>query len=162
MLDLVGLDPDTYPTAISATLRRTAAARRGCSRAGGRSPVLLMDEPFGAVDPITRGLLQDELLRLQAELGKTIVFVTTTSMSGQARDESRCWQPIPHPAVRHPCAILADPPTRPSPVSSARTPRSNSSPDSVRDVELAAARPPPKSDPVETCAPLAGRDWPWR
>ncbi|MET0317991.1 MAG: ATP-binding cassette domain-containing protein, partial [Rhodococcus fascians] len=39
-------------------------------------PVLLMDEPFGAVDPITRGLLQDELMRLQSELGKTIVFVT--------------------------------------------------------------------------------------
>ncbi len=39
-------------------------------------PVLLMDEPFGAVDPITRGVLQDELMRLQADLGKTIVFVT--------------------------------------------------------------------------------------
>jgi osmoprotectant transport system ATP-binding protein len=39
-------------------------------------PVLLMDEPFGAVDPITRGNLQDELMRLQSELGKTIVFVT--------------------------------------------------------------------------------------
>src|SRR5690606_7390338 len=39
-------------------------------------PVLLMDEPFGAVDPITRGVLQDELMNLQAELGKTIVFVT--------------------------------------------------------------------------------------
>jgi osmoprotectant transport system ATP-binding protein len=38
--------------------------------------VLLMDEPFGAVDPITRSSLQDELLRLQTELGKTIVFVT--------------------------------------------------------------------------------------
>jgi osmoprotectant transport system ATP-binding protein len=39
-------------------------------------PVLLMDEPFGAVDPITRGNLQDELMRLQTELRKTIVFVT--------------------------------------------------------------------------------------
>ena len=39
-------------------------------------PVLLMDEPFGAVDPVVRTQLQDELLRLQQELGKTIVFVT--------------------------------------------------------------------------------------
>ncbi len=39
-------------------------------------PVLLMDEPFGAVDPVVRTQLQDELIRLQKELGKTIVFVT--------------------------------------------------------------------------------------
>ena len=39
-------------------------------------PVLLMDEPFGAVDPVVRGRLQDEFLRLQRELGKTVVFVT--------------------------------------------------------------------------------------
>ena len=43
---------------------------------GGDPPVLLMDEPFGAVDPVTRNRLQDQFLELQAELKKTIVFVT--------------------------------------------------------------------------------------
>ena len=43
---------------------------------GADPPVLLMDEPFGAIDPITRDRLQDEFLRLQAEVRKTIVFVT--------------------------------------------------------------------------------------
>ena len=78
LLDLVGLDPaacrERYP---SAALRRPAAARRASP---GRSPptrrCMLMDEPFGAVDPIVRERLQDELLRLQAELRKTILFVT--------------------------------------------------------------------------------------
>ena len=42
-------------------------------------PVMLMDEPFGSTDPITRARLQDEFLRLQREVGKTIVFVRATS-----------------------------------------------------------------------------------
>ncbi|EME21650.1 ABC transporter ATP-binding protein [Rhodococcus triatomae] len=77
MLDLVGLDPDTYRDRYPRQLSGGQQQRVGVARAlAADPPVLLMDEPFGAVDPITRGLLQDELLRLQSELGKTIVFVT--------------------------------------------------------------------------------------
>jgi len=77
MLDLVGLDPGTYLYRYPRQLSGGQQQRVGVARAlAADPPVLLMDEPFGAVDPITRGLLQDELMRLQAELGKTIVFVT--------------------------------------------------------------------------------------
>ncbi|MCA2208269.1 ATP-binding cassette domain-containing protein [Nocardia rosealba] len=77
MLDLVGLDPDTYRHRYPRQLSGGQQQRVGVARAlAADPPVLLMDEPFGAVDPITRALLQDELLRLQGELGKTIVFVT--------------------------------------------------------------------------------------
>ncbi|MFH5208001.1 ABC transporter ATP-binding protein [Antrihabitans spumae] len=77
MLDLVGLDPDTYRDRYPRQLSGGQQQRVGVARAlAADPPVLLMDEPFGAVDPITRGLLQDELMRLQTELGKTIVFVT--------------------------------------------------------------------------------------
>ncbi|MBJ8343336.1 ABC transporter ATP-binding protein [Antrihabitans sp. YC2-6] len=77
MLDLVGLDPDTYRNRYPRQLSGGQQQRVGVARAlAADPPILLMDEPFGAVDPITRGLLQDELLRLQTELGKTIVFVT--------------------------------------------------------------------------------------
>jgi osmoprotectant transport system ATP-binding protein len=77
LLALVGLDPDAhrdrYPDQLSGGQRQ----RVGVARAlGADPPVLLMDEPFGAVDPITRGRLQDELLRLQATVRKTIVLVT--------------------------------------------------------------------------------------
>nr|WP_208407107.1 betaine/proline/choline family ABC transporter ATP-binding protein [Amycolatopsis granulosa] len=77
MLDLVGLDPaqfhDRYPRQLSGGQQQRVGVARALAA---DPPVLLMDEPFGAVDPITRGNLQDELLRLQSELGKTIVFVT--------------------------------------------------------------------------------------
>ncbi|MEU4418536.1 ABC transporter ATP-binding protein [Nocardia salmonicida] len=77
MLTLVGLDPDTYRNRYPRQLSGGQQQRVGVARAlAADPPVLLMDEPFGAVDPITRALLQDELLRLQSELGKTIVFVT--------------------------------------------------------------------------------------
>ncbi|WP_137722996.1 ABC transporter ATP-binding protein [Prescottella subtropica] len=77
MLDLVGLDPDTYRGRYPRQLSGGQQQRVGVARAlAADPPVLLMDEPFGAVDPITRGLLQDELMRLQSDLGKTIVFVT--------------------------------------------------------------------------------------
>ncbi len=77
MLDLVGMDPKIYSGRYPRQLSGGQQQRVGVARAlAADPPILLMDEPFGAVDPITRGLLQDELLRLQTELGKTIVFVT--------------------------------------------------------------------------------------
>ncbi|RSM75966.1 ABC transporter ATP-binding protein [Kibdelosporangium aridum] len=77
MLDLVGLDPAEYRDRYPRELSGGQQQRVGVARAlAADPPVLLMDEPFGAVDPITRGNLQDELMRLQAELRKTIVFVT--------------------------------------------------------------------------------------
>jgi osmoprotectant transport system ATP-binding protein len=77
LLDLVGLDPGEfhgrYPRGLSGGQRQ----RVGLARAlAADPPVLLMDEPFGGLDPITRDHLQDELIRLQHELHKTIVFVT--------------------------------------------------------------------------------------
>ena len=77
MLELVGLDPSDYRDRYPAQLSGGQQQRVGVARAlAADPPVLLMDEPFGAVDPITRASLQDELLRLQDELRKTIVFVT--------------------------------------------------------------------------------------
>jgi osmoprotectant transport system ATP-binding protein len=77
LLDLVGLDPGQYADRYPRQLSGGQQQRVGVARAlAADPPVLLMDEPFGAVDPITRSTLQDELLRLQAELRKTIVFVT--------------------------------------------------------------------------------------
>ena len=77
LLDLVGLDPDEYRDRYPKELSGGQQQRVGVARAlAADPPVLLMDEPFGAVDPITRQRLQDELLRIQEELGKTIVCVT--------------------------------------------------------------------------------------
>ncbi|WIX86913.1 ATP-binding cassette domain-containing protein [Amycolatopsis sp. DG1A-15b] len=77
MMDLVGLDPADFRDRFPRQLSGGQQQRVGVARAlAADPPVLLMDEPFGAVDPITRGNLQDELLRLQSELQKTIVFVT--------------------------------------------------------------------------------------
>ncbi|WP_285637843.1 ATP-binding cassette domain-containing protein [Lentzea sp. NBRC 102530] len=77
MMDLVGLDPGEFGDRFPRQLSGGQQQRVGVARAlAADPPVLLMDEPFGAVDPITRGHLQDELLRLQNELRKTIVFVT--------------------------------------------------------------------------------------
>ncbi|MDL5201840.1 betaine/proline/choline family ABC transporter ATP-binding protein [Streptomyces sp. ALI-76-A] len=77
MLDLVGLDPGEfhgrYPRALSGGQQQRVGVARALAA---DPPVLLMDEPFGAVDPITRDHLQDELIRVQHELHKTIVFVT--------------------------------------------------------------------------------------
>jgi osmoprotectant transport system ATP-binding protein len=77
LLELTNLDPDQfrdrYPRELSGGQQQRVGVARGLAA---DPPVLLMDEPFGAVDPITRARLQDELLRLQAELRKTIVFVT--------------------------------------------------------------------------------------
>jgi osmoprotectant transport system ATP-binding protein len=77
LLDLVGLDPDRYGRRYPHELSGGERQRVGVARAlGGDPPVLLMDEPFGAVDPVTRLRLQQQFLDLQASLKKTIVFVT--------------------------------------------------------------------------------------
>jgi osmoprotectant transport system ATP-binding protein len=76
LLELVGL-PAEYARRYPAQLSGGQQQRVGVARAlAADPPVLLMDEPFGAVDPIVRAQLQKEFLRLQAELRKTIVFVT--------------------------------------------------------------------------------------
>jgi len=77
LLDLVGLDPARYRGRYPKELSGGQQQRVGVARAlGADPPVMLMDEPFGAIDPITRDRLQNELLRLQDEIKKTIVFVT--------------------------------------------------------------------------------------
>jgi osmoprotectant transport system ATP-binding protein len=77
LLDLVGLAPDRYGSAYPDELSGGEAQRVGVARAlAADPPVLLMDEPFGAVDPLTRERLQQEFLGIQARLRKTVVFVT--------------------------------------------------------------------------------------
>jgi osmoprotectant transport system ATP-binding protein len=77
LLALVGLDPGRYATRYPAQLSGGERQRAGVARAlAAEPPVMLMDEPFGAVDPIVRERLQSELLRIQRELGTTVLFVT--------------------------------------------------------------------------------------
>jgi osmoprotectant transport system ATP-binding protein len=76
LMEIVGLAPEMakrYPTQLSGGQQQRVGVARALAA---DPPVLLMDEPFSAVDPVVRESLQDELLRLQSELGKTIVFVT--------------------------------------------------------------------------------------
>jgi osmoprotectant transport system ATP-binding protein len=77
LLELVGLDPERdarrYPSQLSGGQRQRVGVARAMAV---DPPLMLMDEPFGAIDPITRTRLQDEFLRLQERIGKTVVFVT--------------------------------------------------------------------------------------
>lgn len=77
LLALVGLDParvrERYPTELSGGERQRVGVARAMAA---EPPLMLMDEPFGAVDPIVRERLQDEFLRLHQRLGMTVVFVT--------------------------------------------------------------------------------------
>lgn len=77
LLDMVGLDPeryrDRYPRELSGGQQQRVGVARGLAA---DPPVILMDEPFGAVDPITRTRLQDEMLSIQRQLRKTIICVT--------------------------------------------------------------------------------------
>ena len=77
LLAMVGLDPDVYYDRYPGELSGGQQQRIGVLRALASEPdIILMDEPFGALDPITREQLQDELKQLQEKLKKTIVFVT--------------------------------------------------------------------------------------
>ncbi len=77
LLDLIGLDPGLYRGKYPAQLSGGEAQRIGVARAlAADPPVLLMDEPFGAVDPLNREILQLEFAVLQRKLRKTVVFVT--------------------------------------------------------------------------------------
>jgi len=77
LLELVGLDParvrDRYPSQLSGGERQRVGVARAMAA---EPPVMLMDEPFGAVDPIVRERLQNEFLRLHRQLGTTVLFVT--------------------------------------------------------------------------------------
>jgi osmoprotectant transport system ATP-binding protein len=77
LLQLIGMDPDDIGRRYPAQLSGGQRQRVGVARAlAADPPLMLMDEPFGAIDPITRTRLQDEFLRLQARVRKTVVFVT--------------------------------------------------------------------------------------
>ena len=77
LLEMVGLDPDVHRHKYPRQLSGGQQQRVGVARAlGADPPIMLMDEPFGAVDPITREILQEEFLQIQREIGKTIIFVT--------------------------------------------------------------------------------------
>jgi osmoprotectant transport system ATP-binding protein len=77
LLELIGLDPDEFSDRYPAQLSGGQQQRVGLARAlAGDPPVMLMDEPFSAVDPITRERLQNDFLRLHRAVPKTVVFVT--------------------------------------------------------------------------------------
>ncbi|KPJ86623.1 MAG: glycine betaine ABC transporter ATP-binding protein [Spirochaetes bacterium DG_61] len=77
LLELIGLDPGLYGSKYPQELSGGEAQRIGVARAlAADPPILLMDEPFGAVDPLTREILQTEFVKIQRELKKTVVFVT--------------------------------------------------------------------------------------
>ncbi len=77
LLEMVGLDPDVNRDKFPRQLSGGQQQRVGVARAlGADPPIMLMDEPFGAVDPITREVLQEEFLQIQKEISKTIIFVT--------------------------------------------------------------------------------------
>ncbi len=77
LLEMVNLDPDTYRDNFPIQLSGGQKQRVGVARAFAADPdIILMDEPFSALDPVTRSELQNEIVKLQKQFGKTIVFVT--------------------------------------------------------------------------------------
>lgn len=77
LLNRVGLSPEEYINKYPSELSGGEAQRVGIARSlAADQEIILMDEPFGALDPITRSIIQNELIQLQKELGKTVIFVT--------------------------------------------------------------------------------------
>ncbi|GDY31672.1 ABC transporter ATP-binding protein [Gandjariella thermophila] len=112
LLDLVGLSPETYRRRYPKHLSGGEQQRVGVARAlAADPPVMLMDEPFGAIDPITRERLQDELLDLQARIRKTIVLVThDVAEAVKLGDRIALFEPHARLAqYDRPAAILAEP-----------------------------------------------------
>jgi osmoprotectant transport system ATP-binding protein len=113
LLELVGLDParvrDRYPPELSGGERQRVGVARALAV---EPPLLLMDEPFGAVDPVVREHLQDEFLRIHERLGMTVVFVThdvdeaikvgtrvgVMEVGGRLAQFSSPWELLSHPA----------------------------------------------------------------
>ncbi|MBF6174452.1 ABC transporter ATP-binding protein [Nocardia blacklockiae] len=166
MLELVGLDPGTFRDRYPRQLSGGQQQRVGVARAlAADPPVLLMDEPFGAVDPITRGLLQDELLRLQAELHKTIVFVThdfneAVKLGDRIAvlgNQSRILQ------YDTPAAILAEPADETvAGFVGADAALKQLTLVRVQDVDLGQCPTAVESDPVDPLRDaLAAREWKW-
>ncbi|MCW2923761.1 MAG: transporter related [Thermoleophilia bacterium] len=77
LLDLVGLDPSAFGARFPSQLSGGQRQRVGVARAlAANPPVMLMDEPFGAIDPLVREQIQDEFLKMQRDISKTIIIVT--------------------------------------------------------------------------------------
>ena len=98
MLVLVGLDPEKFPQRYPHQLSGGQRQRVGVARAlAADPPILLMDEPFGALDPLTRSEIHQEFRELQRKLGKTIVIVThdinEALLLGTRIAIARCWKP---------------------------------------------------------------------
>ncbi len=111
LLETVQLSGDfrqRYPRQLSGGQQQRVGVARALAA---DPPVMLMDEPFGATDPITRERLQAEFLRLQESIGKTIIFVTHDFDEAirLGRPHRGAVRAQPHRAVRHPPAILAAP-----------------------------------------------------
>src|SRR5438046_10643908 len=91
LLELIGLDPAEMRGRSPAQLSGGQRQRIGVARAlAADPPAMLMDEPFGAIDPINRERLQNQLLRLQSEIRKTIIFVTHDIRSEERRVGKEC------------------------------------------------------------------------
>jgi len=117
LLDMVGLDPADFRTRYPHQLSGGQQQRIGVARAlAADPPIILMDEPFGALDPITREQLQNEFLELESEIAKTVLFVThdifeAVKMGDRiALLDQGCLQQVatPQELVAHPANAFVD------------------------------------------------------
>ncbi len=113
LLDLVGLPPGEFRSRRPRELSGGQAQRVGIARAlAGDPPILLMDEPFGALDALTRGVLADALRDIQRKFGKTVIFVThNVEMALEIADRIAVMRSGRIEQVDAPAALLASPAT---------------------------------------------------